>query len=125
MIVVSGQVKRETCMGSYPDLHVRQLGDQETDIVPMVEGITKYAVCLIEPGRGPLPRRAGAVPGDITAGRVPCGSTSPSTCRAPWSTRAALVGYEAGSRVPATAAADVAADGTGPCSIGWRSPSVP
>ena len=49
MIVVSGQVKRETCMGSYPDLHVRQLGDQETDIVRMVEGITKYATCLTEP----------------------------------------------------------------------------
>ena len=49
MIVVSGQVKRETCMGSYPGLHVRQLGDQETDIVPMVEGITKYAVCLTDP----------------------------------------------------------------------------
>ncbi len=29
MIVVSGQVKRETCMASYPELRVRQLGDQE------------------------------------------------------------------------------------------------
>ncbi len=49
MIVVSGQVKRETCMGSYPGLRVRQLGDQEADIVRLVEGITKYAVCLTDP----------------------------------------------------------------------------
>ena len=49
MLVISGQVKRETCMGSYPDLRLRQLGDQETDIVAMVRGITKYAVCLTEP----------------------------------------------------------------------------
>ncbi len=49
MLVVSGQVKRETCMGSYPDVHLRQLGDQETDIIAMVKGITKYAVCLTDP----------------------------------------------------------------------------
>lgn len=49
MVVVSGQVKRQTCMGSYPGLRVRQLGDQETDIIPMVEGITKYAVSLNDP----------------------------------------------------------------------------
>jgi len=49
MIVVSGQVKRETCMASYPELRVRQLGDQEIDIVRMVEGVTKYAVRLTDP----------------------------------------------------------------------------
>ena len=49
MVVVSGQVKRETCktlMGC-PDL--RQLGDQEADIVGMVRGITKYAVLVDDP----------------------------------------------------------------------------
>ncbi|KQS05135.1 acetolactate synthase [Sphingomonas sp. Leaf357] len=48
MIVVSGQVKRETCAFNYP-LALRQLGDQEVDIVAMVRGITKYAVVLDDP----------------------------------------------------------------------------
>ncbi|NQV76704.1 MAG: thiamine pyrophosphate-binding protein, partial [Bacteroidetes bacterium] len=43
IIVISGQVKTETCMASYPKLEVRQLGDQEVDIISMVKGITKYA----------------------------------------------------------------------------------
>ena len=50
MIVVSGQVKRETCMSSYPGLGLRQLGDQEADIISLVEGMTKYAVQLTDPG---------------------------------------------------------------------------
>lgn len=49
MLVVSGQVKRETCMSSYPDLPLRQLGDQEADIISMVRGITKYAVQVTDP----------------------------------------------------------------------------
>lgn len=48
MVVVSGQVKRETCAFNYP-LPLRQLGDQEVDIVAMVRGITKYAVVLSDP----------------------------------------------------------------------------
>ena len=48
MIVVSGQVKRETCVRS-TGLALRQMGDQEVDIVRMVEGITKYAVVVWEP----------------------------------------------------------------------------
>lgn len=48
MIVVSGQVKRETCAFNY-SLPLRQLGDQEVDIVAMVGGITKYAVVLDDP----------------------------------------------------------------------------
>ncbi len=48
MIVVSGQVKRETCAFNYP-VPLRQLGDQEVDIVAMVRGITKYAVVLDDP----------------------------------------------------------------------------
>ena len=48
MVVVSGQVKRETCAPNFP-LPLRQLGDQEIDIVSMVRGITKYAVVLDDP----------------------------------------------------------------------------
>ena len=47
MLVVSGQVKRETFAPNFP-LALRQLGDQEVDIVSMVRGITKYAVVLKE-----------------------------------------------------------------------------
>jgi acetolactate synthase I/II/III large subunit len=49
MLVVSGQVKRETCMASYDLPSLRQLGDQEVDIVRMVKGITKYAVLVTDP----------------------------------------------------------------------------
>lgn len=48
MVIVSGQVKRETFAGNY-DLPLRQLGDQEVDIIAMVRGITKYAVILQDP----------------------------------------------------------------------------
>jgi acetolactate synthase-1/2/3 large subunit len=44
MLVLSGQVKRETCMASYGLTDLRQLGDQEVDIIRMVKGITKYSV---------------------------------------------------------------------------------
>ena len=50
MVVVSGQVKRETCSFNY-DVPMRQLGDQEIDIVAMVRGITKYAVVLDDPAQ--------------------------------------------------------------------------
>ncbi|MBU6396194.1 MAG: thiamine pyrophosphate-binding protein [Sphingomonadales bacterium] len=49
MVVVSGQVKRETIAGSYPHLPLRQLGDQEVDIVAMARPVTKYAVLLDNP----------------------------------------------------------------------------
>ncbi|ASZ10111.1 thiamine pyrophosphate-binding protein [Chitinophaga pendula] len=49
MIVISGQVKRETMMGTYNIPGLRQLGDQEVDIVAMVKDITKYAVTVTEP----------------------------------------------------------------------------
>ena len=48
MVVVSGQVKRETYAPNFP-IPLRQLGDQEVDIVAMVRGITKYAVVLDDP----------------------------------------------------------------------------
>jgi len=49
MIVVSGQVKRETCMTSWPEVHLRQLGDQEADIIGMVQGVTKYSASIDNP----------------------------------------------------------------------------
>ena len=49
MLVVSGQVKRETCLASYDLPALRQLGDQEVDIVRMVKGSTKYAVLVADP----------------------------------------------------------------------------
>ncbi|HEX8280306.1 MAG TPA: thiamine pyrophosphate-binding protein [Chthoniobacterales bacterium] len=49
MLVISGQAKRETCMASYDIAGLRQLGDQEVDIVSMVKGITKYAKLIMDP----------------------------------------------------------------------------
>jgi acetolactate synthase-1/2/3 large subunit len=49
MLVVSGQVKRETCMRTAGTKNLRQLGDQEVDIVNMARGITKYAVMVDDP----------------------------------------------------------------------------
>ncbi len=51
MIVLSGQVKRETCMAARGIAGLRQLGDQEADIIGMVKGITKYAELVTEPER--------------------------------------------------------------------------
>lgn len=48
MVVISGQVKRQTMASNYP-IHLRQLGDQEVDIVRMVRPITKYATVLQDP----------------------------------------------------------------------------
>lgn len=49
MFVISGQVKRETTTWSVPDLKLRQLGDQEFDIIGSVSNMTKYAVMVTEP----------------------------------------------------------------------------
>ncbi|MFB3915168.1 MAG: thiamine pyrophosphate-binding protein [Terriglobales bacterium] len=49
MLVLSGQVKRETCMATARTPGLRQLGDQEADIISMVKGITKYAVLVDDP----------------------------------------------------------------------------
>jgi len=49
MLVISGQVKRETCMATAGARGLRQLGDQEADILAMVRGITKYAVLVDDP----------------------------------------------------------------------------
>jgi len=49
MLVLSGQVKRETCMATASARELRQLGDQEADIISMVRGITKYAALVADP----------------------------------------------------------------------------
>ena len=49
MLVLSGQVKRETTTRSYPELGLRQLGDQEFDIIGSVSNMTKYAVMVTDP----------------------------------------------------------------------------
>lgn len=49
MIVISGQVKRATCLATTPVPGLRQLGDQESEIIPMVRGITKYAAVVERP----------------------------------------------------------------------------
>ena len=49
MLVISGQVKRETCMATYGTGSLRQLGDQEVDIIRMVKGITKYSIFVDDP----------------------------------------------------------------------------
>jgi acetolactate synthase I/II/III large subunit len=48
MIVISGQVKWETVVRS-TNLPLRQLGDQEIDIVKLVAPITKYAEMVTDP----------------------------------------------------------------------------
>jgi acetolactate synthase-1/2/3 large subunit len=49
VLYISGQVKFETCIESCPDVGLRQLGDQETNIVDIVRPVTKYATMLTEP----------------------------------------------------------------------------
>jgi len=49
MLVVSGQNKRETILPTYNIPGLRQLGEQEADIISMVKGITKYAVLVNDP----------------------------------------------------------------------------
>ena len=48
MFIISGQVKRETTVYA-TDLPLRQLGDQEFDIIPSVRTMTKYAQIILDP----------------------------------------------------------------------------
>ena len=48
MLVLSGQVKRETTIWS-TDVPLRQLGDQEYNIIDSVKPMTKYAVMVTDP----------------------------------------------------------------------------
>jgi len=48
VLYISGQVKRATMLNNC-NLPIRQMGDQEVDIVSVVKSLTKYAVCVKEP----------------------------------------------------------------------------
>jgi acetolactate synthase-1/2/3 large subunit len=48
-IYISGQVKRESTIAFWPQLKLRQLGDQEINIVDIVRPVTKYAVMVRDP----------------------------------------------------------------------------
>lgn len=49
VLYISGQVKYSTTIGSCPNLKLRQLGDQEADIVSVAKPLTKYAVTVKDP----------------------------------------------------------------------------
>jgi acetolactate synthase-1/2/3 large subunit len=48
-LYISGQVKRETTIESCRELGLRQLGDQEINIVDMVRPVTKFAAIIAKP----------------------------------------------------------------------------
>lgn len=49
VLYISGQVKRETTIASCTDIPLRQLGDQEINIVDIVRPITKFAASITNP----------------------------------------------------------------------------
>lgn len=49
MLVLSGQVKRQTCLAFHDLPELRQLGDQEAKIIEMVRPISKYAETVRDP----------------------------------------------------------------------------
>lgn len=51
MLVFSGQVKFSTTIASCPELGLRQLGDQEYNIVDSVRPMTKYATMVTDPNK--------------------------------------------------------------------------
>jgi len=48
-LYLSGQVKFETTIASCPDLGLRQLGDQEINIIDIVRPVTKYVTMVVRP----------------------------------------------------------------------------
>ena len=53
MVIVSGQIKRATMITSCPNLKLRQLGDQEYNIVDAVRPMTKFAKTVMSVGEVP------------------------------------------------------------------------
>lgn len=49
MLILAGQVRSDTCASIRGLTSIRQLGDQEADMVRMVGGITKYAALVQDP----------------------------------------------------------------------------
>lgn len=48
-LTISGQVKFESSIHFCPDIPLRQLGDQEINIIELVRPVTKYAVMITDP----------------------------------------------------------------------------
>lgn len=48
-LYISGQVKRSTTVSACPEIGLRQLGDQEANIIEIVKSITKFAVMITDP----------------------------------------------------------------------------
>jgi acetolactate synthase-1/2/3 large subunit len=107
MLIISGQAKRETCLSSYALPKLRQLGDQEVEIVPMVQGITKYAVFVRDPSsiRYHLEKAIYLA----SAGRPgPCWLDIPIDVQSAMIDEEALVGYEPPADVETLGAAELA-----------------
>ncbi len=51
VLFISGQVKYTTTIASCREIPLRQLGDQEVDIISMVKPLTKYAVMVTDPNK--------------------------------------------------------------------------
>jgi acetolactate synthase-1/2/3 large subunit len=49
VLYISGQVKQETTIASCPDIPLRQLGDQEINIIDIVRPVTKFAATITNP----------------------------------------------------------------------------
>jgi acetolactate synthase-1/2/3 large subunit len=49
VLYISGQVKRETTIASCPEIPLRQLGDQEINIIDIVTPVTKFAATINDP----------------------------------------------------------------------------
>ncbi|MEI0510589.1 thiamine pyrophosphate-binding protein [Brachyspira intermedia] len=49
VLYISGQVKFETTIYSCKEIHLRQLGDQEADIISAVKPFTKYSFMVTDP----------------------------------------------------------------------------
>lgn len=49
VLYLSGQVRVATSLKSVPNLKLRQLGDQEINIVDIVKTVTKYAKMVLDP----------------------------------------------------------------------------
>lgn len=85
MLVIAGQVKRETCLDFVPVPGLRQLGDQEGPVVQMARHVTKFAKVVREPAdlatllpaalRAAISGRPGPawldIPLDIQSAKVP------------------------------------------------------
>lgn len=48
-LYISGQVKKSTTVSICPEIELRQLGDQEANIIEIVKSITKFAIMITDP----------------------------------------------------------------------------